>query len=536
MMKFCMKNVQAIILGLLLFCVSCGDADLFDFGKLSDSIDWQPDVTLSLAHGDYEIWDLINQYPEAGEDTLIYNENGELSIRYTEKNIFNFKVTDVFTLPDQKIEFKRIVDVPDIPGGMPGGEIAFPGFEENYSIQESMTLDQGAEIKHMYASIRCTYVLPEMPFEYTVQAIFENIKENGEEVKINVTSDRREINGSLNLSAAEIDMAASPNTISFVLKVTAEAGQMVNPADLKDFEIQFVLDKFDFRSVMGKIAPQEIAITPDKFNMNVDFWDDFNGSFNFANPSFDLIVSNKGLGVPVQLAMDVEAFGDNGKHVSLVAEPLDVDFTEINSPLYPEVIKLIGYDTANSNIADLLSLPPKDYISYKGTVTVNPGGGNVFITNNAEISADVKVNIPLKLSATDLIFADTIKDIDITDADKIKTARITVIAQNAIPLELETGSLLLLDERKVCIDEVVVSKLLDAPAVDANGNVIAPAESKNEITLTAKNISSLNRTKYIVILVKAQTSGSGRIPVTIKPDAKLSLQLLLGAKFDMNNL
>lgn len=527
-----MTKIRVLALGLLLSCVSCGDMDLFDFDKISDSIDWQPDITVGVGYGNFELWDLVNQYPEAGEDTIIYNENGKLFIRYVEKNIFNFNVSEVFELPDQNVEFEANVAIPPVAGN---GLVPFPGMDDTYSLDQEIRFDNGESIDQMSASMRCTYILPKMPFKYSVKATFENISEGGRIVEINATSDKQVVQNRRELRTATIDMTGTPNTVKFKLQIIVEDGQMVDPGELTDLRIIFKLDNFSYQWVEGRIAPQLIEIARDKFKMDIDFWDKFDGDFNFADPKFYLVVADTSLGMKVQVDMQVKAYG-NGKQESLVANPLEFDFTKIDGPLVSPMILTNGYDATNSNIAKLLSLPPKDYIEYSGQITVNPNGGKVFVASDASVSADVKVDIPFTLSATNLVFRDTIKDIDLKDADKIKLAQLMLEAENGIPLALEAGDLLLLDNRQECIDTVKVSKLLDAPEVDAAGNVIAPVKSNNKIDLSDKNIANLNRTKYIVIAVKAQTSNGGQVPTTLKPDAKLRLELTLRAKFDMNKL
>lgn len=534
-MKSYSKKVRTLVYTLLLFCTACGDADLLKFDKISDSIDWQPDFTVPLAYGKYELWDLLNQYPENGEDTIILNKDGKLFIQYVEKDIFKFNINDIFTLPEQTLHFQKDIDLPTIPS-IPGAPtIEFPGIDQTYDISQVIDLKEGCLLERLSISMKCSYSLPKMPFKYTVTATFENIKEGGRPVTIIETSDKEPVSDSRDINTAEIDMASSPNTVKMKLKIKADAGQQINPADLADFKITFALSKLNYNWGEGKIAPQTIDIENDRFTMDVDFWNSFEGEFHFADPKLFLVVSDIALGVEVAADMNLTASG-NGKQKTLVAAPLIFDFAGINeSPTTWKTLS-VGYDTTNSNIAELLSLPPKDYIEYGGKIIVNPEGGKVFISKKSSVKADIKVEIPLSLSATNLVFADTIKDIDISDADKIKKAKIKLTAENGIPLGLEAGNLLLLNERYVCIDTVKVTKLLDAPQVDASGNVIAPAKSTNDIELSLTNIASLNRTKYIVISVKAQTSNQGTIPVSIKPTDVLELRLSLEAKFDMNNL
>ncbi len=296
---------------------------------------------------------------------------------------------------------------------------------------------------------------------------------------------------------------------------------------------------FSFTRVEGTMKTRNVEIDEGEFNMDVEFWNHFAGSFNFANPRVDLIVRNYGLGVPVQMDMNFVAYGENGKHVSL--ETKDNYKPEFKGwiPDGGEVADTQSYTVNNSNISELLSLPPKEKITYGGQIIVSPDPTrSLTLLNTGKASVDAYVEIPFHLSAKKLIFRDTIDDIDISDADKIKKAEIVIIADNQIPLELGSGYLYLLDEAKNCIDSVKIERFLDAPEVDDNGNVI-PSEEEKEvppIVLSEENILHLEDTKFMVISVEATTSNGGEKPVVIKADAMMKLKLILGAKLNLEDV
>ena len=59
-MKFRMNKIR--IFCLLLWCVSCGDADLLDTDKWTNEIDgWEPAVKLQVLQGEFTFWDQIGR-------------------------------------------------------------------------------------------------------------------------------------------------------------------------------------------------------------------------------------------------------------------------------------------------------------------------------------------------------------------------------------------------------------------------------------------------------------------------------------------
>lgn len=154
----------------------------------------------------------------------------------------------------------------------------------------------------------------------------------------------------------------------------------------------------------------------------------------------------------------------------------------------------------------------------------------VSIEENAELSADVKVEIPLYFSAENLTFRDTIKDIDLDNPDQIKKMALILRAKNGTPLKIGVKEFLMVDENFQEVDRINADELIDVPEIDADGNVIAVKEGEHIVELSETNIDNLERTKHLILIASMMTAGDGQIPVEVKADAKLELKVLVKVK------
>lgn len=510
-----------------LFLFSCGDADLLKFDNLEGVKNWEPDYTLNLAYANYDVWKLIEQ-ADSEDSTIIQREN-QIFIRHFQKDICKLDVNDVIELPQNIAHFALHAVLP-AGGTQLQDELVVDLPEEAVSL----TFAEGT-LSRMYGSVNCRYELPQTSFKYTIALQFKNILLNSGEPVSFTLSESDGPSGGIDLHDILFDMVSSPNQLIWKVSIIIPAGENV---DVDELNLGIHLTDLAFTRVEGKMKTQEVEIREDYFNMDVEFWDNFDGSFNFANPKVDLIVRNYGLAVPVQMDMNFVAYGEN-RSVALQTKDNYKPAFEGWIPGEAEREEIQGYNVSNSNIAELLSLPPKDKITYSGKIIVSPDPDReLTVLSNGTAKVDAYVEIPLHLSAKNLVFRDTIDDIDIGDADKIKAAKITIRAANQIPLGLGEGHLYLLDGSKNCIDSVAVARFLDSPDLDNAGNVIVSAQKKEmpPIVLSEKNILHLNDTKYIVISVEATTSKEGEVPVIIKADATLNLELLLGVKLNLEDI
>ena len=521
MMRKNVKTIVSVLITALLFGTSCGDADLFDSDKWSDQIEgWEPGVSLQVVHGTFTLWDLINQ-----KDSVIIKEGNDLIIQYLKEDIYKLEISEVFDMPKEDINFSAEFDLSVYPDYVPGvilpGPIDLPTMEV---IEKINKVPEDCKLKKIIASADLHCNLPNTGFDYNIEATFENIKDaDGNILKIikNVTTTG--VNETIPLKNLEIT-PGDGYEITLKIDLNIPGQQELNVSSI---DLSFGLQDFTFTKVEGQIARKEIDIDPGSFDMNVDFLNEIGGKFSFTKPELNIILRNKGVGVPMQVDATFDGKNKEGKALTLKLNE-GKTLIAVGNKTNIVVSEPLGLNAQNSNIVDFLSLPPQGNIDYKGTVTVNPGEkvDNV-IYNDAEVTLDALVRIPFSLKAENLTYRDTLNDIDVDQkyADKIKEGTIKIIAENGLPLDLRIPSLILMGENDEEIDRVSAATGKDGLKA-AVGN--KPSNSTIEFKLTQAQAKNLGKTKKI--LLEAVASTPQQSEVTIGADAKLSFKLMLQAK------
>jgi len=519
MMKFCLNWGGAALLSMLLLCTSCGDADLFDTDKWTNEIEgWEPGVSLKVLQGSFTLWDLINQ----GDDDVVVKEGNDLIIQYTEEGIYHIDIGQVFDMPAEDLEFSYSYTIP----GMVSGVHLVLDHPLEIEFQTSTTLKEvpdGCELKKIQAS--ACFMLPEIGYPYEIEATFPDIEMNGEILHI---TESVPATGSVSIDLNDFILTLdAEKKVDLEVNIVIPAGtEVTNP----DLDLIFGLNNLKFKKAEGKITVDPIAIDPDKFNMDIDFLDEIGGKFKFTKPELNIILRNKGIGVP--MSVDATFYGQNAEGDTLTLKLEEgKELLTLGNKSNIVLSDTLGLNKDNSNIVDFLSLPPTGDISYQGTVTVNPQGDedNV-IYSDGEIDLDAYVRIPFALSAEGLNYKDTLNDIDIDPkyADRIKEGVITITAVNGLPLNLRIPTLVLLGENGEKLESLTAVKGRDIIQA-ANGK-----ESVLEFNLTQAQAKKLGQTENILLEVKASTTNNQE--VVVAADAKLSFDLKLVAKAVITDL
>lgn len=520
-MKFSLNRGSAILLSLLLLCASCGDVDLFDTDKWSDKIEgWEPGVKAKVAHGTFTLWDLIHQE----DDDIIVKEGNDLIIQYMEPDIYKIEIDEIFDMPVQDVEFKKPHTVSDINLG-PGGGFPVPGDGltiENIAIDAPVDgIPADCEISKLEAS--AVLVFPELGCDYRIEAEFPDIIKDGTTLIIN----QEVFKGnpySMNLDNIELILDETEKVHFTITKLTIPTGQVLESLTLN---LDFGLNDLEFIKAIGKIKVPDIDIEPGDFKMDVDFLDEIGGTFKFTKPELNIILRNKGIGVPMNVVATFDGSNDE-KSETLELNAGKTLFTEGN-PTNQVVNDTLGLNAENSNIVDFLSMPPKGDITYQGHVEVNPDEeeDNV-IYNDAEVSLDAYVRIPFSLSAENLSYKDTLADIDIDQkyAKKIKEGTIEIAATNGLPLNLKIAQLILLDENGNVLESLTATKGKETLNASAKGSV--------EFKINNAQATKLGQTDKILLEVVASTTGNQE--VTIAADATLEFNLMVSAKAVIEDL
>jgi hypothetical protein len=540
------------LLGLLTISISsCFNEDDYDFDKLSDNIEWTPNLIVPVGYGSYSLWYLLNQHETNTEDqSIIIDEDGLLHIQYTQEDIFSYNVDEVLDFPIQSsIDFTY--SLPDVSGGVDYDDLTAISSQTD---QITITTNQ------------TDIILYEMDLDANIQFVFSNPLNT--EIKLSISIPNGSSDGSaisetytleantdnqeeeLSLSDMEIQFN-SPYTTNNEIDITFSIAIQDNTSHIisgsGDLAIELTVEDIDFSMAQGDFGNQVITLETGSIDMDVDFWDNVEGDYEFTDPSISLYAQNS-VGVPFQIDANITGYSSTGSSASLNPS-VDAQFenfpstvAEVNSG----VSDTLTFDKDNSDIVSLMALPPSENLWYAGSISLNPGStapsvsSPNIISDESAIAVDIEIDVPLNLTADNLTLKDTISDLDISDTENIMNAALIIVAENGYPLDVSIDKIYFTDEAYNLIDSISDQEVIDAAEVFTSGDYMGEVDESSiqevthEIELTESQIENLNQTKNLIIHASVSTENDG-ISVKLMGDDELVFTISVQAQVNLSN-
>lgn len=173
------------------------------------------------------------------------------------------------------------------------------------------------------------------------------------------------------------------------------------------------------------------------------------------------------------------------------------------------------FNAQNSNILDFITLLP-DAIIPKMDVSVNPmgniSGHRDFLFPAYPPQLHINVNIPLKFSASSVVFADTVEaDMGGSDWSKhIVGGYLRLIADNGYPFEMQVTTLLL-DQWEQVIDSLYSDQKIQPAPLEADGMAHNKVRTVIMYPVTANLAEKLPRTRKMFIRASMSTKPTGQM-------------------------
>ncbi len=249
-----------------------------------------------------------------------------------------------------------------------------------------------------------------------------------------------------------------------------------------------------------------------------------NTIFSLVDPKFDIKFYNEvGASAKINVtqldAYTPDAFGNNLNPNSLSGSPV-IQNVIINSAagFNSPVTTILSINKTNEpNIVPFINSRPKNII-YEVNGNINPGAtGYVrnFFTDTSKIRVDLDVILPLWGNMKDLVFVDTIKDVDLSNIPaEIKKVLLRTYFESTFPIDMGieiifTDSLYVPQYIFIPANTVVIP----GASVDANGNTSSPKIYKKDYIIPQSAMPSVRQTKRILIRAFANTTN---YPTNIK--------------------
>lgn len=369
-----------------------------------------------------------------------------------------------------------------------------------------------------------------------INLLLNEIRRNGQPIKSSIP-----INGSsvsIDLSGTEInfssDLSNPYNRIPYTYSIQLE--NSVGYIDFKSGDaltLDISMTELDFQSFSGDFGTKTIQIQPGIFELEV--FNRLGGDFKVANPKLSVIFHNS-IGIPAEVNLDISATNKKGLTSNLVRNPANFNIPVPSGILSGIETGTIEYTNQNSNVVELMALPPNSKISYSGAIDFNKGNTVTalnpnFINAESRISIDMELDLPMELQINSLSFSDT-TGISGDSFEKVESAELILTAKNGIPLDLDMQMLFVDTVSKVQYGTSKRTKILSAAKIDASGNYI-PLESSHSFTLDKIEMDNLRKANGLVFSGTVISPLGETGTVTIFSESRIDFKTVMKAKLNL---
>jgi hypothetical protein len=291
----------------------------------------------------------------------------------------------------------------------------------------------------------------------------------------------------------------------------------------------------------GTLVQKTAIIEPSSFDLNIhDVLRHISGSFKFLNPSIKFNYTNS---FTDSIRINLNA---NGQNKDIIV-PLNLaPFTVLkpNVPVQQEVTATYVIDKTNSNLQNLVSIPPETF-NFSGTAVLStsakssPTADNILSPNH--LTGDIELVLPLDMTITNLQYTDTVGNF-ISDKNSGNPAnpedfqflKIIISAKNGFPLGVSMKMSLYDSATDSVKSTVDASGILGPAPVDANGKANGVTETSTTIEFNRDFFSKVNKADKIIFRFTLNSTGNGSQEVKIFSDYRINFTAALVVKPDIN--
>jgi len=260
------------------------------------------------------------------------------------------------------------------------------------------------------------------------------------------------------------------------------------------------------------------------------------GTLDIESVDVDIEFRN-GIGVDAQMVINQfgtvnsnNATSANLSH-SIIGSPININRSVLTGS-NPEVTYtnyLIDVNTGNSNIDQLIELFPNQLV-YDIDLTINPlgnvSGNNDFVYKKHVLEANLNVEFPLSLIATNLTLRDTVNFslTEQTETGRINNGTLFIYADNGFPFDA-TIQMDLYDEAGNFLQALDVNSYIQAAPVDASFRVTNKRQSVLAVPLNATSIDNLYKASNIILQIGFSTVPQSQF-IKIYEEYAIDLQIV----------
>jgi hypothetical protein len=529
-----MKNLGIILVAFITSLVSCS----------VDGTNWDVDATAPVVETRLDLSNLI------GDDNLSIGTDSAVNIAI-DAPLYTFNLDTLSHLSLAKSVYAFVWTYPTVT--LPGGA-GIPGLTSSLDMTGTDIRLSRFDIK--YGKLRCTFksnLSQPLIFRYYIPGVTKNGvmlevidtlpgKTSPTDTVVSITDfviDDYQINltgdmgDDFNSLTAHVDVM----TISGNPGVTITNGQTLFKTETEIIELtpryaKGYLGQYNFsqaNTTTSLDALQMIRsglVDVENINLNLIFHNTIGSEISFH--PIEIKATNTRNGQMVILTHSVIGTTVN---INRAIENLNVlnPVTETNYTF--------NINSGNSNIEQILELLP-DQLSLLADVKLNPYG-NVsgytdFFYYDFPTHIQIQLNMPLKLSATDLLLVDTIDNpfTNLEILNPITDGEFIVRVENKFPLQSDL-QLYLLDNLGTVTDSLFASTLVAAAPVNSNNRVTQAVTTDLSIAVSSGRLDLLKSASKIKLkaVFNTEPSPSGRLQ--FYSDYYMLIRMIADVKFNI---
>lgn len=521
-----------IVIGLLSLLSSCVK-DYFDFDKLSNQVDWNPNMAVPAVHSTLTIRDIIQDYDF--QHLFIEDSTHFLYLVYN-KQVFSLPAAQYVNIPNQTLS--QSFTASDFTSqGFPANSPVVSTKTFQYTLQIQMPNDAFDSIVFKSGTFNLDF---NSSFNHTglLTVTFPTIRKNGLPYSktVNITSSNGfSYNQSFNdLIDYQYTTPTSNQLVCEVSLTLTNSGNAVLPSD--QAQVNMTFSDLQYKLIYGYFGNRVIPVQEDTVNVEI-FNNSLGGHLFFMDPKIKLHLYNS-FGVPLGASFtDFKIYSSSDQTYYPYSIPSSYNPLIINAPTIPgnNEITHVVLDTNNfPTIRDIIYNNPR-YFYLKTTASMNPPTTSQynFLTDTSRFAVDLEVELPLWGRSTQWILQDTV-DFDFTDYYKdsvvdlnnIDYVRFNINMLNAMPTEAGV-QIYFTDSLYHVIDSMFTPQnmeIIQSGVINSNGKVIQPTRKITQVTYTGTRLAGLLDVKKVLVRGSLNTYNQGTTNVRLYSDNYLDVK------------
>ncbi|MEO7081404.1 MAG: hypothetical protein ABIY71_07750 [Flavobacteriales bacterium] len=284
------------------------------------------------------------------------------------------------------------------------------------------------------------------------------------------------------------------------------------------------------------------TITVDPATTDLDLFQNISGILDLDQVTAQLRIRN-GIGVDaranIHYIRSQNTFSGNDVDLigSITSGPVNIDRAIDLGSNFQSALNTFNLNQGNSNIDLFLENLP-DRIGYSMDIMINPLGnisnGHDFLYYDSKLTAEMEVDVPLRLIATDLTLRKTVT-LDLpgsADAHAWKSGVLHLFAENGFPFSAAI-ELSVVDQNGQVLTILAPGGTVSSGALGADGFVSTSTSSRVDVELNPAQMTLLQQTGKLLITAAFNTADQSQ-HVQILDRYRMDLQLTVDANYTVN--